>query len=297
MRRSAIAPCRAGSRARRAGDRDPVSFLPAVARRQPVEAGPRGLQHRRLGDFPFMVSGDSADVWSRQQDFRLATPRSALHRMRSRRRARTGFFRRIVGRRRRGGIQWLARARGRARSSTTAIASITRRLLQDLRSREQRGRVVRAAGRARSDLAGRAILNVLSARGRGSSPRTSASFHVRPRDTQAAPDPGYKVLRWEREWDADGQPFRDPRSYPACSVATTRHARTPSRPPNGGTRPPMDERKALVASIMTDLGSRSAAPQRHARDAICSLYASGSDIVCSRSRMLFGWKNGSTPRH
>ena len=24
-----------------------------------------------LGDFPFMVSGDSADVWSRQEDFLL----------------------------------------------------------------------------------------------------------------------------------------------------------------------------------------------------------------------------------
>ena len=33
--------------------------------------------------------------------------------------------------------------------------------------------------------------------------------------------PGYKVLRWEREWDAPGQPFRDPAHYPTLSLATT----------------------------------------------------------------------------
>ena len=37
--------------------------------------------------------------------------------------------------------------------------------------------------------------------------------------------PGFKVLRWERDWNAPGQPFRDPASYPAVSVAIDRHAR------------------------------------------------------------------------
>ena len=31
--------------------------------------------------------------------------------------------------------------------------------------------------------------------------------------------PGLKVLRWERDWHAPGQPFRDPADYPAESVA------------------------------------------------------------------------------
>src|SRR4029079_2063334 len=26
--------------------------------------------------------------------------------------------------------------------------------------------------------------------------------------------PGFKGLRWERDWDAPGRPFRDPASYP-----------------------------------------------------------------------------------
>ena len=33
--------------------------------------------------------------------------------------------------------------------------------------------------------------------------------------------PGYKVFRWERDWDLPDRPFRDPEMYPPLSVATT----------------------------------------------------------------------------
>ena len=33
--------------------------------------------------------------------------------------------------------------------------------------------------------------------------------------------PGYKVFRWERHWHTPGQPFRDPLEYPAAAVATS----------------------------------------------------------------------------
>ncbi len=33
--------------------------------------------------------------------------------------------------------------------------------------------------------------------------------------------PGYKVIRWEREWSQPGHPFVPPSQYPAVSVATT----------------------------------------------------------------------------
>jgi 4-alpha-glucanotransferase len=33
--------------------------------------------------------------------------------------------------------------------------------------------------------------------------------------------PGFKVFRWERQWQAPGQPFIDPADYPEVSVATT----------------------------------------------------------------------------
>ena len=33
--------------------------------------------------------------------------------------------------------------------------------------------------------------------------------------------PGFKVMRWERQWEAAGHPFIDPPEYPATSVATS----------------------------------------------------------------------------
>ena len=33
--------------------------------------------------------------------------------------------------------------------------------------------------------------------------------------------PGFRVLRWERYWHSDGQPFRDLTDYPPISVATS----------------------------------------------------------------------------
>lgn len=33
--------------------------------------------------------------------------------------------------------------------------------------------------------------------------------------------PGYKVMRWEREWDVATQPLIKPAAYPELSVATT----------------------------------------------------------------------------
>src|SRR6185436_5053924 len=33
--------------------------------------------------------------------------------------------------------------------------------------------------------------------------------------------PGFKILRWERQWHAEGQPFRHPSEYPRVSVAAS----------------------------------------------------------------------------
>ena len=57
----------------RSGPRRPVLPVPAVARRAAVAGGARAdVQAWSLfGDLPFMVDGDSADVWARQHEFRL----------------------------------------------------------------------------------------------------------------------------------------------------------------------------------------------------------------------------------
>src|SRR5204862_3593267 len=33
--------------------------------------------------------------------------------------------------------------------------------------------------------------------------------------------PGFRVARWERVWDVEGHPFKDPAEYPARSVAAS----------------------------------------------------------------------------
>lgn len=64
----------------------------------------------------------------------------------------------------------------------------------------------------------------------------SAGAEVMAEDLGTVPDfvrhslaeqgiPGYKVLRWEREWHTPGQPFRDPAAYPELSAAGLEHAR------------------------------------------------------------------------
>ena len=57
---------------------------------------------------------------------------------------------------------------------------------------------------------------------RTSSPRTSGLIPDFVRDSlRRIGLPGYKVIRWEREWSQPGHPFVPPSQYPAVSVATT----------------------------------------------------------------------------
>jgi 4-alpha-glucanotransferase len=103
--------------------------------------------------------------------------------------------------------------------------------------------------------------------------------------------PGYKVMRWEREWNLPGQPFIDPATYSELSVATTgthdtdmmvewwREARA-------------DERSQFVESLGLEAAID---PLRNdlddgAIDAIIStLYTAPSRIAIAPVQDLFGW--------
>jgi 4-alpha-glucanotransferase len=101
--------------------------------------------------------------------------------------------------------------------------------------------------------------------------------------------PGYKVLRWEREWHTPGHPFRNPRRYPACSLATS------------GTH---DTDTLAAWWNLLDVGERTAALKVFgrttidpvagfgpaARDGLLeALYASGSDLLVLPIQDVFGW--------
>ena len=176
-----------------------------------------------FGDFPFMVSGDSADVWVRQTQFDLGAsvgvPPDAF--------SATGqnwglpVYRWDVHER--DDYGWL---RQRARRSARPVRWLPHRspgrLLSHLRDSARRRTVLRS-GRSRAQLAqGERLMKIFC----------SSGARIIVEDLGTVPDyvreslarlgvPGFKVPRWERDWDEPGQPFRDPRSYPAASVAVT----------------------------------------------------------------------------
>jgi 4-alpha-glucanotransferase len=179
---------------------------------------------RLFGDFPFMVNVDSADVWAHQSAFRfdrtVGTPPDAFSetgqdwglpvyrwdvmagsndrwlRQRARRMARlydgyrvdhlVGFFRTY------------------SRALGEPLGDFDPESIEDQQAQGER------------------ILRLLIETG----------AQVTAEDLGSIPDfvraslatlgvPGYKVLRWERDWHTPGQPFLLPSSYPRVSVATT----------------------------------------------------------------------------
>jgi 4-alpha-glucanotransferase len=104
--------------------------------------------------------------------------------------------------------------------------------------------------------------------------------------------PGYKVFRWEREWEQSGQPFRDPASYPALSLATTGTHDTDTLAEWWDTAP-LGEREAILR--LPGLEGRVRASDAFSvsvRDALLELVlASGSNLVVIPIQDVFGWRD------
>ena len=107
--------------------------------------------------------------------------------------------------------------------------------------------------------------------------------------------PGFRVLRWERHWHADGQPFRDPADYPPVSVATSgthdtepllvwwEHASDDERWKVSAT--PTIQRLTEGAGLMHASAAR-------VRDVLLeALFASGSALLLLPVQDVFGWSD------
>jgi 4-alpha-glucanotransferase len=111
--------------------------------------------------------------------------------------------------------------------------------------------------------------------------------------------PGYRVLRWERHWHGEGQPFRDPATYPRASVATSgTHDTEPLV--IWWEQAGADERRAVldIPSLRHLLSAEeraqaiqepSCTPRIRAAllEALC---ASASDLVLLPVQDVFGWR-------
>jgi 4-alpha-glucanotransferase len=291
-------------------DRDPAALAGARARLSPpilfqtwlqwqleeqwhaARAAAKALGVELAGDLPFMVATDSADVWARRGDFRLdarvGVPPDAF--------SATGqdwglpVYRWDVMERE--GFPWITE---RARRMAD---------LYDLYRVDHVVGLYRtyffpsdgsAPGFVPPDEPaqirnGERVLEIFS---RGA--------RVIAEDLGTVPDfvraslarirtPGYRVLRWERQWHEAGQPFRDPAGWPAVSVATTGTHDTECLAEWWDAMPD-DERGAFLAlPALAPLRAR--APARFdegVRDAVLELvYGSGSDLLLLPFQDAFG---------
>jgi 4-alpha-glucanotransferase len=250
-----------------------------------------------FGDLPFMVDSDSADVWSRQHDFRLdvsvGAPPDAF--------SATGqdwgmplYEWETMGRE---DYLWL---RERARRSADLYDGYRIDHLVGFFRTYGRNRATGEAFFSPADepsqlALGERVLGVF--RGLGA--------EVIAEDLGTVPDfvraalarlgvPGFRVFRWEREWHSDGQPFRDPVAYPRVSVATSgTHDTEPLRV--WWEHASADER-AKVAPLPTVQGIAngrdllSADYNSVVRDVLLeALFASGSDLLLLPMQDVFGW--------
>ena len=247
-----------------------------------------------FGDFPFMVSTDSADVWARQDEFVLdgsvGVPPDAF--------SDTGQnwglppYRWDVVKKR--GYDWL---RQRARRLATLcdgyrvdhLVGFYRTYVIPNHTGPTRFVPAEPAEQLEQ---GEEVLAALA----------EAGARVTAEDLGTVPDfvraslarigvAGYKVLRWEREWTIPGKPFIDPASYPRISVATS------------GTHDtePMatwwDEADITTRRLLTELAGMHEmgalepggfGPQ--IRDALLeTLFASRSDLLILPIQDVFGW--------
>jgi 4-alpha-glucanotransferase len=112
--------------------------------------------------------------------------------------------------------------------------------------------------------------------------------------------PGYRVFRWERQWHVEGQPFREPATFPALSVATSgTHDTEPLA--IWWEQAPEEEKQAVleIPSIRDHLSveDRARAVNEPALPATVrsafleALFASGSDLLILPVQDVFGWRD------
>ena len=256
-----------------------------------------------LGDLPFMVSCDSADVWSRQDEFRLdasvGVPPDAF--------SETGqdwglppYRWDVLSER---DFDWL---RHRARRNADLydgyrVDHLVGFYRTYVRPHSGGDPEFTPGDQESQQSLGERVLAVFREPG----------SEIIAEDLGTVPDfvreslarlavPGYKVLRWERRWHAAGQPFKDPREYPAVAVATSgTHDTEPMVV--WWENAPREEREAVMAipSVQARLepGERERLADQarlpHAmREALLeTLYESGADLLILPVQDVFGWRD------
>jgi 4-alpha-glucanotransferase len=244
-----------------------------------------------FGDLPFMVDGDSADVWARQDQFLLdvsaGVPPDAFSESGQDWGMPVYDWDAIAA----DGFGWL---RERARRSADLYDGYRVDHLVGFyrtygRPHDGRPPFFTPADEADQVALGELLLKIF----------VDAGAEIIAEDLGLVPDfvrqslarlgvPGFRVFRWERYWHNEGQPFIDPEDYPVSSVATSGTHDTETMM-TWWERTSADERRQ-VASLRTM--RRIASHGDVDRDALLQvLMASTSQLVLFPVQDVFGWRD------
>ena len=256
-----------------------------------------------FGDLSFMVSADSADVWARQDEFRLdasvgAPPDEFSETGQD---WRLPVYRWDVLAERDFG--WL---RQRARRNAELfdgyrVDHVVGFYRTYFRPHDGSAAQFTPSDRAAQTRLGEQVLQVLREPGAEIIAEDLGVVPEFVRESLARLSvPSCKVLRLERLTDVEGQPFQDPADYPSVAVATSgTHDFEPMA--TWWEHAPAGEREAALA-IPLVRARLSEAERAHAlaapdlpdnvRDALLeALYASGADLVILPVQDVFGWRD------
>jgi 4-alpha-glucanotransferase len=266
-------------------------FLQWVAHSQWTHARTDTSGVALFGDLPFMVDGDSADVWARQDQFHLdvslGVPPDAF--------SDTGQDWGMPVYRwdavERDDFRWL---RDRARRTAALYDGYRIDHLVGFyrtygRPRDGRPAFFTPDGERAQTALGEQLLRIFGGNG---SEIIAEDLGVVPDFVRASLArlgvPGLRVFRWERYWHAAGQPFVDPGDYPAASVATSGTHDTETSTVWWETATSERER-ALVRGLQTMQRVCGGAVDRDALIEV--LMASASQLVLLPVQDVFGWRD------
>jgi len=256
-----------------------------------MEAAPVGV----FGDFPFMVSGHSADVWARQHEFELessvGTPPDAF--------STTGQDWGLPAYRwdvlAHADYDWL---RQRTRRSADLYDGFRIDHLIGIYRRYVRRRDGSAGFVPGDESAQRAQgERLLSIFGEGGASLIGEDLGTVPDFMRVSLAergiPGMKVLRWERDWHAAAQPFLDVTSYPEVSVATSGTHDTSTIAEWWDTADALERQAVLRLPSLRDAGLSPDDPfSDRARDAFLeTLFAARSRLLILPFQDILGWRD------
>jgi len=248
-----------------------------------------------FGDFQFMVSSHSADVWSRQDEFRVdvsvGVPPDAF--------SETGqdwglpaYRWDVMGRE---GYTWLDR---RSRRCTDLFDGFrVDHLVGFYRTfvRDREGHKCFVPPQEPEQLAqGERLLQLFASHGATIVAEDLGTVPDFVRESMANLGvPGLKVFRWEREWDEPQQPFRDPSAYPVVSVAISgTHDTEPLA--EWWENAADDERRAVVEVPFLRAAGMEPTPawSERTRDLLIeALFSAQSSLVIVAIQDIFGWRD------